>query len=132
MNNTLIETHSNESDSVRAIVWLTVNGQWTVTYHPLSCMDELRTATQHPTRAEAIATAGRFVRPEVRAARATLKAINRHVKKEGIFSGGRAFGVDWPTWWTCYPQMAQTFQRCGSILTGREGNFMPRPFASRG
>ena len=65
-------------------------------------------------------------------ARATLKAINRHVRKERIFEGGRTFGVDWPTWCMCYPQLAMTFQRLAEFVTGRKGCFMPAHFSARG
>ena len=58
--------------------------------------------------------------------RATLKAINRWVRKYPPFQGGRTFGVDYPTWNVCYPQTAAIFQRCAEIHTGRSGFFMPR------
>lgn len=59
-------------------------------------------------------------------ARATIKAINRWVRRTRPFEGGRQFGVDWPTWSACYPQTAQVFLRSARAITGRDGLFMPR------
>ena len=53
-------------------------------------------------------------------ATATVKAINRHVNKAQVFSGGRMFGVDYTTWAVCYPQTAKMFNDAASIMLGRE------------
>ena len=58
-------------------------------------------------------------------ARATVKAINRHIRKDRPFQGGMQYGVDWPTWATCYPQTATLFNRAAQVLMGRDGRFMP-------
>jgi hypothetical protein len=65
----------------------------------------------------------------IKDALAVAKSINRYVKKSRAFEGGRAFGVDWPTWYACYPQLAGTFNRAGEIIMGRPGRYMP-PYLS--
>jgi len=59
-------------------------------------------------------------------ARATIKAINRRIRRHGFFDGGKAFGVDYTTWSLIYPQMASTFNAACEELTGRKGRFLPR------
>jgi hypothetical protein len=54
-----------------------------------------------------------------------LKSINRHVKKNRLFEGGRSFGVDFATWQVNYPQMCREFCKAAQQLLGREGNFLP-------
>lgn len=57
--------------------------------------------------------------------RAILKAINRHIRKARFFDGGRQYGVDWPTWSICHPQLARTFRHHAELIAGRTGLFMP-------
>jgi hypothetical protein len=57
---------------------------------------------------------------------AILKAINRHVRRNNVFSGGRSFGVDYTTWSICYPQMSSVFNKAAQQITGRPGRFLPR------
>lgn len=54
-----------------------------------------------------------------------MKAINRHVRKARIFEGGKAYGVDWPTWNVCYPHLARAFCNAAEVVMGRKGLFMP-------
>lgn len=55
-----------------------------------------------------------------------VKAINRHVKRHRLMSGGRTFGVDFPTWNVCYPHLAKAFREAGRVIAGRDGLFMPQ------
>jgi hypothetical protein len=59
-------------------------------------------------------------------ARAIIKAINRHVRRNRLFAGGRTFGVDYSTWRVSFPQLSATYQAAAEILMGRSGRFMPR------
>ena len=53
-------------------------------------------------------------------AKATIKAINRHHKKNRTFYGGRKFGVDFLTWRGSFPQTAKVFNEAASVLVGRK------------
>jgi len=57
---------------------------------------------------------------------AIVKAINRHIRKHGIFDGGKAFGVDYNTWACCYPQMATVFNQAASEIKAKPGRYLPR------
>jgi len=57
--------------------------------------------------------------------RAIIKSINRWTRKTKPFAGGRTFGVDFATWYVCYPQIAQTYLASAEVITGRKGRFMP-------
>ena len=61
-------------------------------------------------------------------ARTLVKAINRRIRRDQIFEGGKAFGVDYTTWAICYPSTASAFNAAAEILTGRSGRFLPAAF----
>lgn len=57
---------------------------------------------------------------------AIVKAINRHIRKHGIFDGGKAFGVDYNTWSCCYPRMSGVFNEAATEIKGKPGRYLPR------
>ncbi len=59
-------------------------------------------------------------------ARQTIKAINRWVRKNNPFEGGKQYGVDFATWNVCYPQLSKMYVKCAEIMVERTGRFMPR------
>ena len=57
---------------------------------------------------------------------AIVKAINRRIRKHGIFDGGKAFGVDYNTWSCCYPRMSAVYNQAAEEIKGKPGRYLPR------
>ena len=57
---------------------------------------------------------------------AVVKAINRRVRRQDYFAGGRQYGVDSRTWRVTYPQTSAVYQAAAEIVAGRKGAFFPR------
>lgn len=54
---------------------------------------------------------------------ATLKAINRYLRRAHVFAGGRDLGIDKTTWIICHSQIANTFSELANKKNGTSGKF---------
>ena len=62
-------------------------------------------------------------------ARQFVKAINRRCRRGKLWGTDR-YGTDFSTWFTCNPQVAQTYVDAAKVLIGRVGRYMPREFGN--
>lgn len=61
MNNLLVTTYYSQAAGLRAKVWLTPNGQWTVSYHDIDSGEQLQVWHKCATRKQAERKAREFV-----------------------------------------------------------------------
>lgn len=59
-------------------------------------------------------------------AKTLIKAINRHIRRKKLFEGGLQYGLDYPTWSLCFPQMSKVLNQAAKIITGKDGHYLPR------
>jgi hypothetical protein len=59
-------------------------------------------------------------------AKTLIKSINRHIRRKKLFEGGLQYGLDYPTWSFCYPQMSKILNEAAKIITGRDGFYLPK------
>lgn len=57
-------------------------------------------------------------------ARATLKSINRHLRKN-YSPEGREYGSDYATFAVLHPEICKMTQICAFAVTGNTGRFVP-------
>ncbi len=51
---------------------------------------------------------------------AVVKSINRYLRKNLVFVGGKSFGIDYNTWVISHPKKAAVVNSCASEILGRK------------
>ena len=59
-------------------------------------------------------------------AKTLIKAINRRIRRKKLFEGGLQYGLDYPTWSLCYPQMSKVLNQAAKVITGKDGRYLPK------